>query len=97
MSIHVIATVKVLDESCLEPYSEIASPLVEKYGGEYVARTSNPEAVEGSWPTDRDTVIMRWPSRKVFMTFWDSPEYAVAKEIRRGKVELNNVIIEDET
>lgn len=96
MSIYVIATVKVLDESCLEPYGEIAAPLVAEYGGEYIARSSAPEAVEGEWPTDRDTVIMRWPSREAFMSFWDSPGYAKAKEIRKGKIILNNVIIEDQ-
>lgn len=95
MSIYVIATVKVLDESCLEPYGEIAAPLVAQYGGEYLARSSNPEVMEGEWPTDRDTVVMRWPSRDAFKSFWDSPEYAVAKEIRKGKIELSNVIIDE--
>jgi uncharacterized protein (DUF1330 family) len=96
MSIYVVATVKVLDESYVEPYGKIAFPLVAKYGGEYLARTSNPEVMEGEWPTDRDTVIMRWPSREAFMKFWNSPEYAKAKEIRKGKNILNHVIIEDE-
>ena len=94
MSIYVIATVKVLDESVLEAYGAIAAPLVEQYGGEYLARSSNPESLEGSWPDDRDTVLMRWPSRDAFLSFWNSPEYEKAKEIRKGAVELNNVIIE---
>lgn len=96
MSIYVVATVKVLDESYVEPYGEIAFPLVAKYGGEYLARTSSPEVMEGEWPSDRDTVIMRWPSREAFMKFWNSPEYAVAKEIRKGKNILNHVLIEDD-
>ena len=80
--------VKVLDESCLEPYGETAGPLVAEYGGEYLARSANPEAVEGTWPSDRDTVIMRWPSREAFKAFWDSPGYAKAKEIRRWADQL---------
>ena len=95
MSIYVVATVKVLDPSCLEAYGEIAAPLVEHYGGEYIARTSDPEVLEGEWPSDRDTVLMRWPSRDAFLTFWNSPEYAVAKEIRKGKMELSNIILEE--
>lgn len=95
MSIYVVATVKVLDESCLEPYGAIAGPLVEQYGGEYLARATAPEVVEGEWPQDRDTVVIKWPSREAFKSFWDSPEYAKAKEIRKGKIELNNVILEE--
>ena len=94
MSIYVVATVKVLDPYCLEAYGAIAAPLVAQYGGEYVARTSDPEVLEGEWPSDCDTVLMRWPSRDAFMTFWNSPEYAVAKEIRKGKMILNNLILE---
>ncbi len=95
MSIYVVATVKVLDPSCLEAYGAIAAPLVEHYGGEYIARTSEPEVLEGTWPSDRDTVLMRWPSRDAFLTFWNSPEYAEAKEIRKGKMELSNIILEE--
>ena len=95
MSIYVVATVKVLDPSCLEPYGAIAAPLVEQYGGEYIARTSEPEVVEGDWPSDRDTVIMRWPSREAFRNFWDSEGYGKAKEIRKGKIELNNIILDE--
>ena len=95
MSIYVVATVKVVDPSCLEAYGEIAAPLVAQYGGEYLARSSNPEVPEGEWPQDCDTVVMRWPSREVFMSFWNSPDYAVAKEIRKDKIILNNVILEE--
>jgi len=95
MSIYVVATVKVLDASCLEAYGAIAAPLVAQFGGEYLARSSDPEVPEGEWPADRDTVVMRWPSRDAFMSFWDSPEYAVAKEIRKDKMILNNVILEE--
>ena len=32
---------------------------------------------------------------EVFLSFWNSPEYAVAKEIRKDKIILNNVILEE--
>ena len=95
MSIYVVANLKVLDPSCLETYGAIAGLLVQQYGGEYVAQSAAPEIVEGDWPADFQTVVVRWPSREAFMAFWDSPEYARAKEIRKGKVILNNVILED--
>lgn len=96
MSIYVVATVKVLDPDCLEPYSAIATPLVAQYGGEYLANSGDgPEVVEGRWPDDAQTVVMRWPSREAFYSFWNSPEYEKAKEIRKGKIELNNVILEE--
>ncbi len=95
MSVYVIATTKVLNPDFLEAYAAIAGPLVAQYGGEYIARASNPEVVEGDWPSDRDTVLLRWPSREAFMAFWNSPEYAVAKELRKGKLILNNIILEE--
>jgi uncharacterized protein (DUF1330 family) len=95
VSIYVVANLKVLDPSCLEAYGAIAAPLVQQYGGEYVAQSAAPEIVEGEWPAGFQTVVVRWPSREAFMAFWNSPEYAKAKEIRKGKVILNNVILDD--
>ncbi|MEN3974591.1 DUF1330 domain-containing protein [Emcibacter sp. SYSU 3D8] len=95
MSIYVVATMKVLDPSCLEAYGAIAGPLVKHYGGEYVAQSAAPEIVEGDWPAGFQTIVLRWPSREAFMAFWDSPEYAKAKEIRKGKIILNNAILDE--
>ena len=95
MSIYVVANMKVLDPSCLEEYGAIAGPLVQQYGGEYVAQAAEPEVVEGEWPQGFQTIILKWPSREAFMAFWNSPEYEKAKEIRKGKVLLNNVILQE--
>ncbi|MBI1182312.1 MAG: DUF1330 domain-containing protein [Alphaproteobacteria bacterium] len=95
MSIYVVANMKVLDPSFLEAYGAIAAPLVKQYGGEYVAQSAAPEVVEGEWPEGFQTIVIRWPSREAFRAFWDSPEYAKAKEIRKGKVILNNVILQE--
>lgn len=95
MATYVVATVKILDPDVMEPYGAIAAPLVEKFGGEYITNMEiAPEPVEGNWPTDRATVIMRWPSKEAFYDFWNSPEYAVAKEIRKDKIILENVVLE---
>lgn len=94
MSIYVVANMKVLDPSFLEAYGAIAGPLVKQYGGEYVAQSAAPEIVEGDWPEGFQTIILKWPSREAFRAFWDSPEYAKAKEIRKGKVILHNVILD---
>jgi len=96
MSIYVVATVQILDQEMMEEYSAIASPMVAKFGGEYVAvSASPPEVVEGEWAMEAQTFIMKFPSREDFYGFWNSPEYERAKEIRKGKAILNNVILDE--
>jgi uncharacterized protein (DUF1330 family) len=77
---------KVTDREGFQAYSAALPPIYRKYGGEYVALVPAPqvEVVEGE-PEMRSIVIARFPSKAAAQAFWNSPEYAAAKQLRAGK------------
>ena len=78
---YVIAQVSVTDPDTYPDYIAQVSPLVGKYGGEYMARGGRAEAVEGPAPGER-TVIIRFPSYDRAMEWYHSDEYTEIRKIR---------------
>ena len=64
------------DDSWVREYAEKVTPILESYGGRYLARTKTMEKIEGD---DRELptlfVIVEWPSREAFHEFYNDPEY----------------------
>jgi len=77
---------QVTDREGFKAYSAALPPIYRKYGGEYLAVVPAPlvEVVEGA-TEHRSIVLARFPSRAAARAFWDSPEYAVARQLRAGK------------
>jgi uncharacterized protein (DUF1330 family) len=77
---------KVTDREGFKAYSAALPPIYRKYGGEYLALVPGPlvEVVEGN-AEERSIVLARFPSRDAARAFWDSPEYAAARQLREGK------------
>lgn len=78
-----------------ERFSDYASrtpAALEKYGGKFLVRAGAYECVEGS-TRSRNTII-EFPSYKLALECWNSPEYNQAKSFRMGAAELDIVIIE---
>ena len=77
---------KVTDREGFKAYSAALPPIYRKYGGVYLALVPAPlvEVAEGD-PEMRSIVLARFPSRAAARAFWDSPEYAAAKQLREGK------------
>ena len=76
----------VIDNEILDPeaFSEFAARVPEAvaaYGGRFIVRGGNPEAIEGDWAPDR-LVIMEFESRSAASAFAASPEFAALAELR---------------
>ena len=69
------------------------TPIVEKFGGTYIARGGKSENVEGKWPFER-TVVVKFPSYEVVQKWHKSDEYKPIKKIREDNAECNAIIIE---
>jgi uncharacterized protein (DUF1330 family) len=63
-----------------------------KYGARFVARGGNSEVVEGR--SYSRTVIVEFEDFDTALTCYHSPEYARARELRKGRADLNMVIVE---
>lgn len=77
----------------LGPYAASLPPIYAKYGGRYVAFTTDIDVAEGE--NDAQAVIVSaWPSSNAARAFWDSPEYAEAIKLRDGIGEFEVIIID---
>lgn len=76
----------------LGPYAASLPPIYKKYGGRYVAFTTDYNVVEGM--VDAQAVIISaWPSAQAAQNFWDSPEYREAIKLREGIGTFNVMIV----
>lgn len=93
MSGYLIAQLNVNN---LEPYKNYinkVTPIVEKFGGEYIVRSGKHEVVQGEWLYQRN-VIIKFPSYEIAINFYKSDEYEPVKKIREKNSYGNIIIIE---
>jgi len=97
----VLASGRTIDPD-LTAYAQAAGPGASAAGAKILARDSsaNLTVVEGQWPYDQQAdgflVIERFDSKQAFLDFWHSDEYQAAIELRKGKVELDFVLVVEE-
>ena len=97
----VLASGRTIDPD-LPAYAQAARPGASAAGAKILARDSsaNLTVVEGQWPYDQQAdgflVIERFDSKQAFLDFWYSDEYQAAIELRKGKVELDFVLVVEE-
>ncbi|WP_371397821.1 DUF1330 domain-containing protein [Fretibacter rubidus] len=76
----------------LGPYAASLPPIYAKYGGRYVAFSTDYDTMEGS-SDYQATIISAWPSAEAARTFWTSPEYREAIKLRDGIGEFDVIIV----
>lgn len=94
MAAYVISEVQVLDEQRVDAYRELAAASIEQYGGRYLARGRQPDAVEGAWPAKQRMVIVEFPSMTEARRWYASPEYAQALKLRQDVLDRRLLFIE---
>jgi uncharacterized protein (DUF1330 family) len=68
------------DVATVKRYGSLAGSSIEQYGGRFVVSNIEPEIVEGESPS-RHLSVVEFPSIEHARTWYDSPEYAAAREI----------------
>ena len=94
MAAYVIAHIDVSDPVRYEEYKKLAFATVTKYGGRYLARGPKPDVLEGDWHPKR-LVLLEFPSAAQARTWWESPEYAPARAIRKATCSRSELVIID--
>jgi len=74
MTVYIVSRVTITDPGEMAEYMKGAPATVEQYGGTYLARTSDFEALEGETDFDR-VVILSFPSKEDAMAWYNSKEY----------------------
>src|SRR5437879_9657980 len=57
MSAYIIVEIEIIDPVGFEEYKKRVVPLVEKYGGKYIAVSDRVETLEGDWKPKRIVVL----------------------------------------
>lgn len=82
MKHYVVAELEVTDPAWVAEYVRTVTPMIERRGGRYLARTPRVEKLEGDRPPPKLMVILEWPSREAAIEFYESDEYRPYRESR---------------
>jgi uncharacterized protein (DUF1330 family) len=93
MTAYVIVDVQVEDPQRYARYKDMARPIVEAYGGKYLARAGRTETLEGDWAPNR-LVILEFPSVEQAQTWLNCEEYREARALRHATAKTRMVVIE---
>jgi uncharacterized protein (DUF1330 family) len=77
----VIADINVRDPERYPDYVRQVPATLEPYGGRFIVRGGAVETAEGDWHPKR-LVIIEFPSLERAKAWYDSPEYAPARQLR---------------
>ena len=94
MVAYLVVDTKIKNGEAYEEYKLRTKPIIESYGGEYLARGGITTAPENELWTPTRIVIVRFPSRKDVEAFLDSEEYAPIKALRNKYADCTLAIID---
>lgn len=77
-----------------EAYKLQARPLVEQYGGEYLARGGNLTLKETDLWSPTRIVLIRFPDAESANRFYESPEYQAILPISRQSARRTMIMVE---
>jgi len=83
MAGYIIAEVQVTDPERYEEYRRQVEGTIAAYGGKYLVRGGNAEALEGDAPRGR-LVVLEFESYEQAKAWYDSSEYEGPKALRQA-------------
>lgn len=96
MRYYAIAELDITDPSWVRDYVANVTPMVERHGGRYLARTAQVEQIEGEKAPAQIQMIIAWPSKAAADEFYSSEEYRPYREARRAGARNEFVLIAGE-
>ena len=96
MPAYVVAEIEITNPDGYKDYTALVPATVEQYGGRFVVRGGKAHVLEGEWP-ERRRVIIEFPSVEAARKWWDSPEYAKPKALRKANSKGRLLLLEGAT
>jgi uncharacterized protein (DUF1330 family) len=88
-----ISDASVRDVDAFQTYRTRAAASIVKYGGQYLVRGGEIEALEGTW-SPRTIIVVEFPSIDQARAWYCSPEYASALEVRDAALSRNLILVD---
>ena len=92
MPAYVIVQISIRDQTVYERYKALAPASIAHYGGRYVARGGQTEALEGEWDPCR-VVILEFDNIDRARTWLESAEYREARALRHASAQTHQMIV----
>lgn len=93
MPAYVIVQIQIHDSPVYERYKALAPASIAAYGGRYIARGGQAEALEGKWDPCR-VVILEFDSLERAKSWIDSEEYRDARALRHASADTQMIVVE---
>lgn len=92
MAAYVIANIRVTDPDGYEEYKKLSGPTLEAHGGRFLVRGGETSVLEGNWTAGR-SIVLEFPDADRARAWWNSAEYAAARDIRRRTADADMVLM----
>ena len=94
MPAYIISEVsEVVDGAAMERYRALAEVTIKQYGGRYLVRGGEWESLEGEWALER-TIVVEFPSWERAKAWYQSQEYAAARDLSRIALKRKMLVVE---
>ena len=94
MAYYSVLEVTPTTDDWIPAYLGPANALVAQYGGQYLARTSSHERLEGVGEPVALRIIIHWPSKAAAMNFMNDPQYVPHLKARTAGSQSHHYLIE---
>ena len=92
--VYMIGDVDIHNIEEYKKYMEKVKPMIESFGGEYLIRGGEIDALETNlWEPTR-MVLVKFPNKNLAMSWYNSNEYKPYKKIRFDTATSNIIIVE---
>jgi len=92
MSVYFTVEIKeIFDKEKYMQYVSKVPPIVEKFGGKYLARGGNTITIAGDWNPLR-FIIIEFENIEKFNAWWNSPEYRAVAPLREQSAKTNAIV-----
>jgi len=98
MATYFIISTKIDSKKDKKPYDEYiqkVKPIVESFGGRYLARSEKITALSDSWQPDR-IIVIEFSSKEQIENWLSSKEYKAIESLRVNSVISHAVIVENQ-
>ena len=93
MRAYIVLEIEVVDPVKYDKYRQISGASIEQYGGRFIVRGGKLEVLEGDWAPKR-LVVLEFPSADQAKAWFNSPEYAPAKAIRKEAARAKVIVVD---
>ena len=93
MAAYIIVDVKINNAEMYEEYKKLTPASIATYQGKFIVRGGATETLEGDWKPGR-IVVLEFPNAEHAKQWWESSEYAPAKNIRQTAAATRMILVE---